>query len=137
VLRILSRWLEDEDEVTVNPMAKLRPPIVPEPSVPVVPEDGLRRLLATCAGESFEDRRDTALILLLVDVGPRRAELMGLKVADIDVDLEVLLVLGEGCRERALPFGRRSAVVLDRYLRVRAATRTLGCRGCGGASRAA
>jgi site-specific recombinase XerD len=71
VLRILYRWLEDEDEVAVNPMAKMRPPIVPEQPVPVVPEDGLRRLLATCGGKSFEDRRDTALILLLVDVGPR------------------------------------------------------------------
>jgi integrase/recombinase XerC len=88
-----------------------------------VAEDGLRRLLATCAGRSFEDRRDTALILLLVDVGPRRAELMGLTVADVDFDLDVLLVLGKGRRERALPFGRRSAVALDRYLRIRARRR--------------
>jgi site-specific recombinase XerD len=124
VLRILYRWLEEEDEVAVNPMARMRPPIVPEQPVPVVPEDGLRRLLATCAGKSFEDRRDTALILLLVDVGPRRAELMGLKVANVDPD--VLLVLGKGRRERALPFGRRSAVVLDRYLRVRARHKDAG-----------
>jgi site-specific recombinase XerD len=124
VLRILYRWLEDE--VAVNPMAKMRPPIVPEQPVPVVPEDGLRRLLATCAGKSLEDRRDTALILLLVDVGPRRAELMGLKVADVEFDLDVLLVLGKGRRERALPFGRRSAVVLDRYLRVRARHKDAG-----------
>jgi site-specific recombinase XerD len=119
-LRVLYRWLEEEDEITANPMAKMRPPIIPEQPVPVVPEDGLRRLLATCAGKRFEDRRDTALILLLVDVGPRRAELMGLTVADVDFDLDVLLVLGKGRRERALPFGRNSAVVLDRYLRVRA-----------------
>jgi site-specific recombinase XerD len=52
--------------------------------------------------------------------GRGRAELMGLKVADVDFDLDLLLVLGKGRRERALPFGRRSAVVLDRYLRVRA-----------------
>jgi hypothetical protein len=32
-----------------------------EQSVPVVPEDGLQRLLATCAGKSFEHGRDTAL----------------------------------------------------------------------------
>ena len=118
-LRVLYRWLEEEDEITANPMAKMKPPIIPEQPVPVVPEDGLRRLLATCAGKRFEDRRDTALILLLVDVGPRRAELMGLTVADVDFDLDVLLVLGKGRRERALPFGRKSAVVLDRYLRVR------------------
>jgi hypothetical protein len=41
------------------------------------------------------------LILLLVDLGPRRAELMVLKLADLDFDLEVLLVLGKGRRERA------------------------------------
>jgi site-specific recombinase XerD len=41
------------------------------------------------------------LILLLVDLGPRRAELMVLKLADVDFDLDVLLVLGKGRRERA------------------------------------
>jgi site-specific recombinase XerD len=119
VLRLLYRWLDEEDEIDRDPTAKMKRPIVPEQPVPVVPEDGLRRLLATCAGESFEDRRDTTLILLLVDVGPRRAELMGLKVSDVDFDLDVLLVLGKGRRERALPFGRKSAVALDRYLRAR------------------
>jgi site-specific recombinase XerD len=125
-LRVLYRWLEEEEEILVNPMARMKPPIIPEQPVPVVPEDGLRRLLATCAGKSFEDRRDTALILLLVDVGPRRAELMGLTVADVGFDLDVLLVLGKGRRERALPFGRNSAVVLDRYLRVRARHKDAG-----------
>jgi single-strand DNA-binding protein len=48
VLRILYAWLEEEGEITASPMAKLRPPIIPEPPVPVVPKDGLRRLLATC-----------------------------------------------------------------------------------------
>jgi hypothetical protein len=47
-------------------MAKLRPPIVPEQPVPVVPEDDLRRLLATCAGKIFEDRRDQPDQLLAV-----------------------------------------------------------------------
>jgi site-specific recombinase XerD len=120
VLRILYGWFKEEDEIATNPMARVKPPIVPDQPVPVVPEDGLRRLLAACAGKSFEERRDTALILLLVDVGPRRAELMGLRVSDVDFDLDVLLVLGKGRRERALPFGRKAAVVLYRYLRVRA-----------------
>jgi site-specific recombinase XerD len=125
-LRVLYRWLEEEEEILANPMAKMKPPIIPEQPVPVVAEDGLRRLLATCAGKSFENRRDTALILLLVDVGPRRAELMGLTVDDVDFDLDVLLVLGKGRRERALPFGRKSAVILDRYLRVRARHKDAG-----------
>jgi site-specific recombinase XerD len=120
VLRILYRWLEEEDEITANPMAKMRPPIVPDQPVPVVPDDGLRRLFAACAGKRFEDRRDTALLMLLLDTGARRAELTGLRLADVDLELDVLLVLGKGRRERALPFGNRAAAALDRYLRVRA-----------------
>jgi site-specific recombinase XerD len=120
VLRILYRWLTEEDELAASPMAKLRPPIVPDKPVPVIPDDGLRRLLAACAGKSFEARRDTAIIMLLLDTGARRAELTDLTLADVDLDLDVLLVLGKGRRERALPFGNNAAVALDRYLRARA-----------------
>src|ERR671919_563349 len=73
-LRVLYRWLEEEPEITASPMARMRPPIVPDQPVPVVPEDGLRLLLAVCAGKSFEARRDTAMIMFLLDTGARRAE---------------------------------------------------------------
>ncbi len=48
----------------------MKPPIVPEQPVPVVPEDGRRRLFAACAGKDFEARRDTARITILLDSGP-------------------------------------------------------------------
>ncbi|HEX5879182.1 MAG TPA: phage integrase N-terminal SAM-like domain-containing protein [Actinomycetota bacterium] len=73
VLRILYGWLEEEEEIDANPMARMKPPIVPEQPVPVVPEDGLRRLLAVCAGKGFEARRDTAIITLLLDTGAAAA----------------------------------------------------------------
>jgi site-specific recombinase XerD len=123
VLRILYRWLEEEEEeeeVDQNPMARVKPPIVPEQPVPIVPEEGLQRLLAACAGKSFDARRDSAIVMFLLATGARRAELAGLRVADLDLELDVALVLGKGRRERALPFGRSTAVALDRYLRVRA-----------------
>jgi integrase/recombinase XerC len=116
---VLYRWLEEEEELP-NPMARMRPPIIPERPVPIVPADGLRRLLAVCAGRGFEARRDTAIIMLLLDTGARRAELADLQLADVDLELDVLLVLGKGRRERSLPFGRRAGEALDRYLRARA-----------------
>ena len=75
----------------------MKPPIIPEQSVPIVPPDGLRRLLAACAGRSFEARRDTATIMLLLDTGARRAELANLQLAHVDLDLDLLL-LGKGRR---------------------------------------
>ncbi len=118
VLRVLYRWLEEEEDAP-NPMAKMRPPLIPEQPVPVIPPDGLRRLLKACEGKGFEARRDTALIMLLLDTGARRDELMSRTLGDLDQDLDVLLVLGKGRRERALPYGHKTALALDRYLRVR------------------
>jgi site-specific recombinase XerD len=126
VLKLLYQWLEDEDELPTSPMAKMRPPLVPDQPVPVIPDDGLRRLLAACAGKGFEARRDTAMIMLLLDTGARRAELVDLKLAHVDLDLDVLLVLGKGRRERALPFGHKAGAALDRYLRARARHKDAG-----------
>jgi site-specific recombinase XerD len=93
-------------------------------------------LFAACAGKRFEDRRDTALLMLLLDTGARRAELTGLRLADVDLELDVLLVLGKGRRERALPFGNKAAAALTATCGSGLATSTLRCRGCGWASRA-
>jgi len=41
-------------------------------------------------------------------------------VSLISVELDVLLVLGKGRRERALPFGRKAGEAFDRYLCARA-----------------
>lgn len=49
----------------------------------------------------------------------RRAEAAGLRLADIHFDDDVALVLGKGRRPRTCPFGRKTAVALDRYLRIR------------------
>jgi len=119
VLRILYAWLVEEQEIPLDPMARIRPPIVPDKPVPVVPEDGLKALFRACAGTTFEARRDTALLMLLLDTGARRAEMVGLTLDDVDLDLDVLLVLGKGRRERSLPFGTRAGEALDRYLRAR------------------
>jgi site-specific recombinase XerD len=116
----LYRWLEDEEEIAVNPLARMKPPMAPDEAHPGRSRGRLRRLLAACAGKGFEARRDTALITFLLDTGARRGEVAGLRVADLDFYLDVALVLGTSRRERAPPFGRTTAVALDRYLRVRA-----------------
>ena len=82
-------------------------------------EDQLKRLLDACAGQDFDERRDRAIVLLLVDTGIRLGEISGLRVDDIDWDLEVAVVTGKGRRPRTIAFGRKVAQALDRYVRVR------------------
>ena len=119
-LQTFFRWLVEEGEIAVSPMAKMKPPAIPETPPAVLPEAALGRLLKACDGKAFEDRRDAAFIRLFIDTGMRRAELAGLTVADLDFEHDVALVLGKGRRPRACPFGRKTAVALDRYLRARA-----------------
>lgn len=120
------KWLEEEGEVPASPMAKMSPPKVPDSPVPVVRDEELRRLLKVCEGPGHEERRDSAMIRLLVDTGMRASELVNLRVEDLDRDMAVALVVGKGRRPRACPYGNRTARDLDRYLRVRAKHRHAG-----------
>jgi site-specific recombinase XerD len=114
------RWAEQEGEVSSSPMSRMSPPTVPEVPVPIVPDGDVRRLLQACAGRGFDERRDAAMILLFFDIGLRLGEMTGLRVADLDLDINVVTVSGKGRRIRACPFGARAAQALDRYMRVRA-----------------
>jgi site-specific recombinase XerD len=56
----------------------------------------------------------------MLDTGVRASELVGMKLADLDMDLDVIYVVGKGSRPRSVVFGSRAGVALDRYLRERA-----------------
>jgi len=113
-------WLEDEEELAgPNPMAKMKPPLVPEKPVPVLNPKQLRTLFAKVSGKSFKDRRDEAILRLFADTGLRLAELAGLTVDDVDLDDQVAAVMGKGRRPRMVPFGAKTTAALDRYLRMR------------------
>jgi site-specific recombinase XerD len=114
------KFLADEGEITASPMARMTRPRVPDQPVDVVSEDDLRALLRSCSARSFEDVRDEAIIRLFVDTGMRRAELLGLRVEDLDLDQDVAVVMGKGGRQRGCPFGHKTGLVVDRYLRARA-----------------
>lgn len=120
-LQQLFRWLHEvEQEITESPFARMKPPAVPEKLTPVLTEDEIRKLLDTCKGPTFDNRRDTALIRLFLDTGARRAEIVNLTLADVDFTHSVIYVVGKGNRPRAIPFGDRTAEALRRYMRARA-----------------
>jgi site-specific recombinase XerD len=119
------RWLEDDGEITRSPMAKMRPPKIPEKPVPVLTEDEVRAILNICSAKTFDDLRDTAIIRLLYDTGGRLAEATNLRwsefadESDVDLDRQHIIVLGKGGRPRTIPIGKRTVKAIDRYLRER------------------
>src|SRR4051794_13353407 len=118
-LQQLFRWLVDDGEIERSPMERMRPPSVPEQPVPIVSDAHLEALLATCKGNTFENRRDLAIIRLFLDTGMRAGELAGLQVGDVDQEESTAYVLGKGGRHRACPYGAKTADALHRYIRAR------------------
>lgn len=116
-------WLVEEEEIETNPMTSISPPEVKPPPVPVLTDAELEALLKACAGRDFVARRDEAMVRVLLDCGVRVAELVGLRVEDINLQHEMGYVTGKGSKTRAIYFSTRTVRALDRYLRVRSSHR--------------
>ncbi len=112
-------WMEREEIIERSPMAKMKAPNVPEVPVDIIPDDELAKLLRTCSGKDFTSRRDTAIIRLLLDTGIRVSELVALELDTLDMQRDVIVVIGKGGKVRAVPFGAKTGQALDRYLRAR------------------
>ena len=127
-LQVFFKWLVEEGETPENPMVPMKPPRVPEEPAPVLSAEDLGHILKACAGNGFEERRDTAIIRVLIDTGLRRTEMANLALDDIDWsgDPPLLRVLGKGGRARHVPVGRKAVRDLDRYLRLRGRHREAG-----------
>ena len=72
--------------------------------------DELMLLLKDCEGKDFVSRRDTAILLLLMDTGIRRGECSGIDLADLNMRTQRVRIEGKGDRERWVPFGISTAV---------------------------
>lgn len=91
-------------------MAKMHPPTIPEEPPAILREDDQEALLKATAGTTFDERRDRAMIRLLLDSGMRRAELAGLRLEDVDREQGLAYVVGKGRRPRAVPYDRATAL---------------------------
>lgn len=105
----------------VNPMEdeEINAPVLPKPTTPVVRQDQLDALLARTEGPEFVNRRDRAILYVLIDTGLRRAELAGLTVADVDLTNHQIKVRAENAKNRVareVGFGSDTRLALMRYI---------------------
>lgn len=121
-LKQFFKWATAEGEIDRDPMANMTPPQQPEREVPVISDEELKRLFDSIEGDSFEARRDIAIIWTLFTTGIRAGELVGMTVDDVDLDATpaTISVIGKGDRERTVAIGDQTVLALDRYIRKRA-----------------
>ena len=112
------KWLAAEDQLP-DPVAGLQPPRVSQKLVPVFTSQELTRLEQACAGRSFAQRRDTAIIAVFRATGIRLSELAGLRCSDAGLWQREITVRGKGGKDRIVRIGHQAVRSLDRYQRAR------------------
>jgi integrase/recombinase XerD len=115
-VRSLHRFLEDEGGVTGNPAEEVGPPRVPAGLPKALSEADVLSLLGAVAGDDAPARRDRAILEVLYACGLRVSELVGLSLADLDLDSGLLRAFGKGSKERVVPVGRVAREALVAWL---------------------
>ena len=65
-IRPFFAWLVEEGELRESPMARMRKPKQPEYAPPVLADRAVDRPLRACEGKGFDERRDTALVRVMM-----------------------------------------------------------------------
>jgi site-specific recombinase XerD len=123
-MRRFSAWLKEEGELDEDPLVGLKPPKLDSKIVPELSDDQLKALIKACAGKDFWERRDEAIIRLMLETGARIGEVVAMTTDDIDLAAGVAIVRrGKGGKGRTVPVGPQTCRAVDRYLRLRRAHR--------------
>jgi integrase/recombinase XerC len=119
-LRVFYRYLRKEGVVKSDPLEKVSLP-KRKKSLPVFVEEGaLDDLLDKYNfGDSFAGIRNRTIIEMLYLTGMRRAELIGLRITDVDLAEGTIKVTGKRNKQRIIPFVKIFSERLKEYLNKR------------------
>jgi integrase/recombinase XerD len=115
-LRSFYRHLRREGVRDSDPTATISAPRRGRKLPRVLSRDEVNKLLSAPRGTEPAALRDRALLELMYACGLRASEAIGLELADIDLEEDVLRARGKGAKERVVPIGRAAVDALRIYL---------------------
>jgi integrase/recombinase XerC len=120
-IRALYRFLKITGILENDPAAAIPgPSIAKKRPAPLKVDEVMKLLRTSLAGRTdAAQRRDNAIMELFYASGMRRAELAGVRLADVDLAERTIRVTGKGNKERLVVINRAAADAIEAYLRVR------------------
>ncbi len=119
-LRTFYKYLRRMGWADANPMEKVVAPKMPKKLPSFVREADMDHLLDEMKEDtSFEGIRDRLIVMMFYETGIRRAELLSLKDADVDLRAMQLKVTGKRNKQRIVPFGEELKGEVEQYLSAR------------------
>lgn len=119
-LRAYYKFLQKINQITETPLAKHKALKTNKKIEVPFSEKEMEEILSEIPFENnFEGRRDKLIIELLYATGIRRAELVNLKLVDLNSASGTIKVLGKRNKERILPLLSSTDSILQEYLELR------------------
>lgn len=122
-LRSFYKYLRRVGLVSINPMEKVVAPKKKRPLPYFVRESEMDRLLElTAEDRSFKGVRDRLILMMFYETGIRRAELLGMTDASVDLIAKQIKVTGKRNKQRIVPFGKELESEINAYWTAREET---------------
>jgi len=115
-VRGLYRFLVVDRQIAVSPADDLRAPRAWRSLPRSLSLDDVDRLMNAPDTSTPRGVRDRALVEVLYATGLRVSELVGLRIADVNLDAGYLTTMGKGSKQRIVPIGDQAAQWVRRYL---------------------
>ncbi len=113
VIRNFYQFLVGEELIDQNPCETIKMPKITKTLPHYLTEEEIHKLLAFPLNTPF-DYRNKAMLELLYATGIRVSELVNLKLNNINLEEDIIRVLGKGSKERLSPMSD----IAEKYLRI-------------------
>lgn len=116
-LKSFFKYLKKKNIIKSNPMNLIKTPKIDKKLPKFLNYDDLEKILSIPDTTTFLGKRNALILELLYSTGVRVSELVNIKLNDIDLSEEKILILGKGNKERYVLFGRKAKEKILDYLK--------------------
>ena len=119
-LKTLYNFLLKEGLIKSNPLNTIERPKVAKRKIQTFNSNEVYAMLNAYDVNTFIGLRNYTLLSFLLATGVRRSEFVNLTIFDVDLQADIIRVIGKGDKERLIPIGKKLKLIIKRYLKARA-----------------
>lgn len=118
-LKTLFKFLLKEKLLTENPLDYVERPRTPKRKIQTFSSEEVFKMLNAYDTNDFIGLRNYTLLSFLLSTGVRRSEFVNLTMFDVDLQADIIRIIGKGDKERLIPIGKKLKLLLKRYVSAR------------------
>lgn len=118
-LKTLYNFLCKEGLLSANPLVTIERPRVAKRKIQTFNSTEVFTMLNAYNTDTFIGLRNYTLLSFLLATGVRRSEFVNLTIFDVDLQADIIRIIGKGDKERLIPISRKLKLLLKRYVNAR------------------